>query len=341
METPVLLVTFNRIESTQQVLAVLKQVKVKHLYIASDAGRDGHLQEQAAVKMLREYMLQYIDWECEVKTLFQEHNLGCGRGVSTAITWFFQQVPAGIILEDDVIPHPSFFNYCTELLARYQHDKRIWIISGQNPLKTCNLEEDYYFAKIMHGCGWATWADRWLPNFHYDMRDYDATTLQNLSDRPDVQNYFHQILTMLQKKQPADIWDYQWWLEIVAHNGLCINPAKNLIRNIGFTGTHFNASYDNPILNQETYDIYADHKTGQLTHPKVIDFNYDLVERIYTQYFNITTIPLNQSFTNIYILGLRLFTIRRVKRNKTKLIIYFLGIPIFCMSSLNKHFTIE
>ena len=44
---------------------------------------------------------------CEVQTLFQESNLGCGLGVSTAITWFFANEERGIILEDDIIPDPT------------------------------------------------------------------------------------------------------------------------------------------------------------------------------------------------------------------------------------------
>ena len=49
--------------------------------------------------------------------------------MSRAITWFFEQVIKGIILEVDCVPHPDFFTYATTLLERYRHDTRVWCIS--------------------------------------------------------------------------------------------------------------------------------------------------------------------------------------------------------------------
>lgn len=53
--------------------------------------------------------------------------------VSSAITWFFQHVEEGIILEDDdVLPSTEFYPYCSELLQRYHSDPRIMMISADN-----------------------------------------------------------------------------------------------------------------------------------------------------------------------------------------------------------------
>lgn len=43
---------------------------------------------------------------------------GCRLGVSRAITWFFEQVEEGIILEDNCVPHPHIFPSCPTLLAQ-------------------------------------------------------------------------------------------------------------------------------------------------------------------------------------------------------------------------------
>jgi hypothetical protein len=75
-----------------------------------------------------------VDWPCELKTLFRESNLGCKNAVSGGINWFFSHEEMGIILEDDCLPSASFFDYATQLLQRYRHDNRIWMISGFNPL---------------------------------------------------------------------------------------------------------------------------------------------------------------------------------------------------------------
>ncbi|MDR3273025.1 MAG: nucleotide-diphospho-sugar transferase, partial [Flavobacteriaceae bacterium] len=77
-------------------------------------------------------VIKQIDWDCELKTLFREENLGCGKAISSAITWFFTYVEQGIILEDDCLPHPDFFPYCHELLEKYKDNDHIMSISGNN-----------------------------------------------------------------------------------------------------------------------------------------------------------------------------------------------------------------
>jgi hypothetical protein len=58
---------------------------------------------------LRQVIEQEIDWPCQIERLYSDVNQGCRLGVSRAITWFFEQVEEGIILEDDCVPHPDFF----------------------------------------------------------------------------------------------------------------------------------------------------------------------------------------------------------------------------------------
>jgi len=68
---------------------------------------------------------QEIACPSQIERLYSDVNQGCRLGVSRAITWFFEQVEEGIMLEDDCLPHPDFFSYCTTLLERYRHDSRV------------------------------------------------------------------------------------------------------------------------------------------------------------------------------------------------------------------------
>ena len=88
----------------------------------------GEAQRVDAVRALS----KEIDWECETKTLFRSSNRGCKLAVSEAITWFFEQVDAGVIMEDDCVPDSSFFPFAAELLERYAHENRVFLISGNN-----------------------------------------------------------------------------------------------------------------------------------------------------------------------------------------------------------------
>lgn len=161
MNKPVLLLTFNRLDYLKDVFEKVKEAKPPRLYLASDGARPEKEGENEKVEEVRNYMLSNIDWDCEVKTRFLKTNSGgCCNGVSGAITCFFENEKDGIILEDDIVPDISFFNFCEELLDKYNDNKEIWTITGYAPVKT-DIESSYYFAKIPHCWGLATWADRW------------------------------------------------------------------------------------------------------------------------------------------------------------------------------------
>ncbi|OUT72277.1 MAG: hypothetical protein CBB79_06555, partial [Synechococcus sp. TMED19] len=129
-DIPVLLLTWRRPDTTKQVIEALRAVSPSHLYVASDGPRSQA--EARAVEATRDLISALIDWPCELRTRFIDHNQGCQLGVSSAISWFFENEEAGIILEDDCVPHPDFFTYCRALLMRYSYDTRIWCISGDN-----------------------------------------------------------------------------------------------------------------------------------------------------------------------------------------------------------------
>ena len=131
-EIPILFLVFNRLDTTKQVFEFIRQVKPKHLYIASDGARDYKAGEKEIVGAVRNYVLSSIDWECKVKTLFRDSNLGCRNAVNGAINWLFDNEETGIILEDDCLPSHSFFQFCEELLEKYKLDTRIMCISGDN-----------------------------------------------------------------------------------------------------------------------------------------------------------------------------------------------------------------
>ena len=278
MNKAILFITFNRLETTKKVFEQIQIAQPPRLYLASDGARVSRDGEKEIVQSVRQWILDNINWDCEVKTLFREENLGCGKNVSGAITWFFENEPDGIILEDDCVPNQSFFSYCEELLDKYKEDKRIWHIAGDAVYENLKAKETYYFAKIMHCWGWATWADRWK-HFKFDLNEYDEKNIKKFSKRIEVQEYWLNILDKM-KRHEIDTWDYQWTFWIVANDGFCINPYKNLINNIGNLGVHYQTN-DDPRLNRKTYSI------EKIIHPKDVKYNNKIIDWIYTYVYNI------------------------------------------------------
>lgn len=288
IKTAVLLLTFNRLDYLKEVLEAVAQAQPPRLYIASDGPRPDKVGEKEKVQDVRDYMLSHIDWPCEVKTRFLEVNSGgCKYGVSGAVTWFFENEPEGIILEDDCVPDLTFFSFCEELLDKYRDDKRVWHIAGDAPIEA-DIKESYYFAKIEHCWGWASWADRWK-HFTLDLSKYGEKEIAKFSDEVEVQNYWWRILEKLQRGE-IDSWAYPWTFNIVAHEGLCINPAHCLVSNIGETGVHYSSK--NPDLCKKT------NKIEKIKHPKIIDFNKRMVDKIYFEKMHIMP-TLKQSIVKV------------------------------------------
>jgi len=234
LSTAVLFLVFNRLDTTKQVFEAICQAKPPRLYIAADGARATKEGEADKVNAVRDYILSNIDWECEVKTLFREQNLGCKYAVSSAITWFFENEEMGIILEDDCLPSQSFFWFCEELLERYKDDMRIGQISGdnfQNGIK--RGEADYYFSIYNHIWGWASWANRWK-NYDVELDTIaDSDFVNDLFAERNTNKYWKNIFEQMKQKQIVT-WDYQWTFTLWSHKQLTILPNMNLISNVGF-----------------------------------------------------------------------------------------------------------
>lgn len=232
----VLFLIFNRPELTEKVFNVLRKVKPKKLYIAADGPRDGNPDDIENCQRARE-IIKKVDWECDVSTLFRKKNLGCRIAITSAIDWFFENEDEGIILEDDCFPSESFFGFSQELLEKYRSNEKIMQINGGfhlNGLKT--FSESYYFSKLNSCWGWATWKSAWK---HYDsnMEGYDSVKslggIEKYYENSEISKWMISYLD--EASIPScGIWSTQWAYSIMKNNGLCVNPTKNMVNNIGF-----------------------------------------------------------------------------------------------------------
>ncbi|WP_210520973.1 nucleotide-diphospho-sugar transferase [Hymenobacter terricola] len=249
LATPVLFLIFNRPDTTRAVLAAIRRARPTRLYVAADGPRPGHPTDAATCAAARAVVLEGIDWPCEVMTQLRSHNLNCGQGPAAAISWFFEHEEAGIILEDDCVPVPSFFGYCRELLARYATDTRVMHIGGNNFSQEAQRPlppgaDSYYFSTQVNSWGWATWRRAWK------LFDFHLTSFTELRQQGRLDGYYSSALEtryrlakiagVLQLPVPAHVWDYQWHFAVAANSGLCVVPAVNLVGNVGFgdQGTH-------------------------------------------------------------------------------------------------------
>jgi hypothetical protein len=236
LNTPVLLLIFNRPDTTRKVFEVIREVKPVRFFVAADGQRSEKPDELEKCMEARK-IATAVDWDCEIKTLFRNQNLGCKFAVSSAIDWFFDHVEEGIILEDDCLPHTIFFRFCEELLARYRNDTRIMMVSGDNFQfgKQCN-RDSYYYSRYAHIWGWATWRRTWQ-NYDVGIRQWpilkNGGWLKDILKNRKVEEYWNDIFDGVYNNT-YDTWDYQLLFTCLINNGLNIVPNANLVTNIGF-----------------------------------------------------------------------------------------------------------
>ena len=238
LRTPVLLVIFNRPETTRLVFETIRQAKPARLYIAADGPRKNVESDIKNCEEARK-IVEHIDWDCKVETFFRNENVNCGVGPSSAFTWFFEHEEEGIILEDDCLPSQSFFWFCQELLERYRYDTRVMHIGGNNFLHGWKKDTDYsyYFSRSGHIWGWATWRRAWK-KFDFKIKNYTKAKQNGF-----FQYYFLNPIEKIYRlkkfnktiaRKKIDWWDYQWDFARYSNSGLAIVPSTNLVKNIGF-----------------------------------------------------------------------------------------------------------
>ncbi len=276
MKTPILFLIYNRPEYTRKVFEAIRIAKPEQLFIHADGPRRDNLDDAKLCNETRS-ILNQIDWNCEVKTLFREQNLGCKLGMSGGISWFFNEVDEGIILEDDCLPNRSFFGYCEVLLNKYRDNEEIMMISGSNPAVSVQIKDDYFFSNFYHIWGWATWRRSWKkfdieistwPKFRHGnfLEDKFPTSSSNVL-------FLRQMFDQIYGK-PSSVWGVQWTYTCLTNNGLAILPKNNMISNIGLVGTHKMNDKQLCLATKEV-DI------RRLKHPEMIKINYDIENQLF------------------------------------------------------------
>ena len=244
LRAPVAFIIFNRPDRTARVFAEIAKARPARLLIVADGprlDRPGESEECLAARSV----VDQINWPCEVLTNFAESNLGCKRRVSSGLDWVFEQVEEAIILEDDCLPHETFFPFCEELLEKFRADERVSMICGSNFQQGKRRSpHSYFFGLHVAVWGWASWRRVWR-NYDVEMRRWsqlrDTSWLPDLLVNPVAVKYWRETFEGAFRGE-YDTWDWQLFFSWWSQNMLAVIPDRNLVSNIGFgsgaTRTH-------------------------------------------------------------------------------------------------------
>jgi hypothetical protein len=317
MRSPVLFLVFNRPKTTRRVFEAIRAARPPKLYIAADGPRPDRPDESRRCDEVRS-VASAVDWPCEVETLFRERNLGSKMAVSRAITWFFSREQEGIILEDDVLPVGTFFDFCDKMLERYRDDDRIAMISGSNLISNrFRAKESYFFSRYCNIWGWASWRRSWQ---HYDvtMADWpawrDGNGLAKVSGGSRLfESYWRRTFDAAYAAKIDTCWDYQWTFTCWRRGALTILPALNQTSNLGFGADATNTVAEAPRF---VVASFAQPLKFPLIHPDTVRPDAKADASIGSSVYGINILTaLNRRLSALPLLGNMIFSIKELAKN--------------------------
>lgn len=278
-DVPIALFMFKRSETVVRIIDVIRRVKPLKVYLIGDGPRND--EERIIIEDARKTIEEAIDWDCEIVKDYAEVNRGVYENIAGGAKRVLEREGRAIFLEDDNLPEETFFEFCKQMLEKYENDERVLWICGTNYLEKYQNEkkESYVFTKHLMPCGWASWYDKFLKYYDGD--------LEIFSDKKNIaelrKNYTNQALRRQQLNSAGleiyrrnqgfryASWDFQMAISIRANDVYGICPCCNQIKNIGVDSlsTHGGTSLANEMTRRfcgiESYPMKF-----PLVHPETI-----------------------------------------------------------------------
>jgi len=277
--TPILLITFNRPDHVRRVLSEIRKQQPTQLFIAQDGPRSDRMDDYEKINSVRCVISELVDWHCDFHTLYQEKNLGCGPGPYAAMSWFFSQVEYGIVLEDDLDPHPLFFDYMSDLLERYKDETRIGLITAHNQHRIYTGKNSYYLTYNMTGTwGWGTWARVWNDfdfNIKYNHDAFDKALKHFYQLPKPYRDYENHLYAKWITGSRHDVWDHMFKYFLLLNGYLDAKPNCCLVSHLG---TDADATHSGFLGPEYLMDIHEE-LFNDMQHPTKIEIDSFEIKR--------------------------------------------------------------
>lgn len=234
---PIALFVYRRPEHTKRTLDALRNnalASQSELFVFSDGAKAG---DERAVEHVREIVASTTGF-ARVSLVASDTNRGLASSIVNGIGTVLQSSDRVVVLEDDVVTGRGFLSFLNAALDRFANEPRVWSISGWNyPIPPEGLPEAFLW-RGMNCWGWATWADRWR-HFDKNPRRLVGSWTRDAIHRFNIDGaepyYWRQVLE--NERGDLNTWAVFWYATIFEHDGLCLNPTRSLVQNIGFDGS--------------------------------------------------------------------------------------------------------
>ena len=264
---PILILTYNRPDHLIRLIIRINKIKPSKIYISCDGPKNNL--DLININRIHN-VVNLINKNSKVFKNFYKENKGIKLAPQSGISWFFRKEKMGIILEDDCLPNKFFFKYAETLLVKYKNNKKIYAISGYNPLEKTKFGDGFYFLSNYFLCwGWATWRRAWK-NSYKTISDQESQNIFSIIKKI----FFNDIELRYWKKTikfliacKIKTWDIFFLVSIWKKNAYCLLPNVNMIQNIGFDSS----ATTSPWLNYKVAKVFNYKKN--INSPNFLEIN--------------------------------------------------------------------
>lgn len=231
-KSPVVLLTYRKHEALEEILHTIALYEPPKLFIFQDKAASS---EDVILTDKVKEIIQNFNFNFPVEYICHNTPLKLNKAVKTALDYCFAKEETLIVLEDDIVPNMSFFDFCNHLLVKYKGSSEIGCINGCN-LNAMDIEDKYIYSDISFPYwGWASWREKWF-NFRFDNYYWNLIQQEklNLSHKKNY-HFFKNVFEA--NANSINVWDLQWNLTLIANSYKTIIPTVNLVKNNGFVST--------------------------------------------------------------------------------------------------------
>ncbi len=225
---PLLIIAFARPDGVRRIFELAISYGVSKIYVSMDGPRNNIDSERLAgiQRVISEFEAQP---GIEIYTNQLPENHGVASGVIHALDWFFSNVQSGMVLEDDIIPTNSFFEFCETALMIYAKQPRVKMISGTQVFPNESDKKSALATTYPMIWGWAAWAKDWhsLRSHFFELKPSELSQIFDYR--------WHYWFTGARRAISGivDTWDTPLAFHFFNRRLLAITPPINLVTNVG------------------------------------------------------------------------------------------------------------
>lgn len=240
MNAPIIILTYSRPEHFNRVLLSLEQnedFRNSTLYIFCDGEKQDESEHvKKNIAKVRD-IAKSKQWTNDVRLNFAVNNRGLKKSVINAVSEVLKHHGRAIVLEDDIEVAPHFLKYMNEALEKYKDNEKVMHISAYQVTIDSADMPDSFFMRFMSCWGWATWERAWK-KFDDDIDEIFKKFDDEMINRINLDGAYNFWKQMIDNKEgKLNTWAIFWYSSIFMNNGLCLFPAKSLVKNIGLDGS--------------------------------------------------------------------------------------------------------